>query len=411
MALLKHLEAVGFEGAPRPVGDGFDADGREVITYSPGTTPHPRAWDDNAIAALEALVRRLHDATESFQPPADASWQPSLARLLPGNHPVIGHGDLGPWNVVAQDGVPVALIDWEFAGPVDALWELAETAWLNAQLHDDDIAERVGLPPAARRSQQVRLLLDAYGLSAAERAGFVDRMIEFAVHSARSEAVRYGVTADTATAVDPSGYPVLWAITWRARSASWMLRHRQILERALTLAYGSSALLRMVQQARLSLPLPTLGLMADSSLSVRDRESFLAEPHVAALSVSAGQGRAPLTVPIWYQYAPGGEAWVLTEATSRKARLIETAGRFTLMVDRVMPTVRYVSVEGPVTRTVPGTDELLREITERYLPPDEVPAYIEFANTELGEQVAIYLRPERWLTADLGPGAIPPRVT
>jgi len=66
--------------------------------------------------------------------------------------------------------------------------------------------------------------------------------------------------------------------------------------------------------------------MADSSLSVRDREFFLAEPHVAALSVSAGQGRGPLTVPIWYQYAPGGEAWVLTEAGSQKARLIEVAG-------------------------------------------------------------------------------------
>lgn len=151
--------------------------------------------------------------------------------------------------------------------------------------------------------------------------------------------------------------------------------------------------------------------MADSSLSVRDRELFLAEPHVAALSVSAGQDRSPFTVPIWYQYVPGGEAWVLTEAGSRKARLIETAGRFTLMVQRVVPTVRYVSVEGPVTRTVPETDELLREIAARYLPPDKVPAYIEFAGAELGEQVAIYLRPERWLTADLGPGAVPPGVT
>jgi hypothetical protein len=149
--------------------------------------------------------------------------------------------------------------------------------------------------------------------------------------------------------------------------------------------------------------------MADSSLSVHDRESFLAEPHVAALSVSAGPGRGPLTVPIWYQYAPGGEAWVLTEAGSRKARLIQTAGRFSLMVDRVMPTTRYVSVEGPVTRVVPGTDELLQEITERYLPSDKVPAYIEFANAELGQQVAIYLRPDRWLTADFGPGAIPPQ--
>ena len=145
-------------------------------------------------------------------------------------------------------------------------------------------------------------------------------------------------------------------------------------------------------------------------LSVRDRERFLAKPHIAALSVSAGPGRGPLTVPIWYQYTPGGEAWVLTDAGSRKARLIEAAGRFTLMVERVMPTHRYVSVEGPVTRTVPGTDELLLEITTRYLPPDEVPAYLDFARNELGEQVAIYLRPERWLTADLGPGSEPPSV-
>jgi hypothetical protein len=145
-----------------------------------------------------------------------------------------------------------------------------------------------------------------------------------------------------------------------------------------------------------------------ASLSVRDRESLLAEPHVAALSVADGPERGPLTLPIWYQYRPGGEAWVLTEAGSRKARLIAAAGRFTLMVDRLLPTVRYVSVEGPVTRTVPGTDELLREITERYLPPDQVQAYLDFARAELGEQIAIHLRPERWLTADLGPGAEPP---
>src|SRR5215475_3892071 len=144
--------------------------------------------------------------------------------------------------------------------------------------------------------------------------------------------------------------------------------------------------------------------MADNRLSVRDRELFLAEPHIAALSVSAGPDRGPLTVPIWYQYAPGGEAWVLTEAGSQKVRLIEAAGRFTLMVERTAPTVRYVSVEGPVTRTVPGTDELLREIAARYLPPEKVPAYIEFADADFGEQVAIYLRPQRWLSADLGPG-------
>src|SRR5262249_39931269 len=116
--------------------------------------------------------------------------------------------------------------------------------------------------------------------------------------------------------------------------------------------------------------------MADNSLSVRDRELFLAEPHIAALSVSAGHDRGPFTVPIWYQYAPGGEAWILTEARSRKVKLIEAAERFTLMVERVMPTTWYASVEGPVTRIVPGTDDQLREIAARYLPADKVQAYI-----------------------------------
>ena len=40
----------------------------------------------------------------------------------------------------------------------------------------------------------------------------------------------------------------------------------------------------------------------------------------------------------------------------------------------------------------------------RYLPPEQVTEYLEFAEEDHGEQIAIYLRPQRWLTADLGPG-------
>jgi hypothetical protein len=72
------------------------------------------------------------------------------------------------------------------------------------------------------------------------------------------------------------------------------------------------------------------------------------------------------------------------------------------MVERLEPTVRYVSVEGPVTGTTPGTEAMLWELSRRYLPPEKVPPYIEFAKAELGEQAAIYLRPQRWLSADLG---------
>ena len=137
-------------------------------------------------------------------------------------------------------------------------------------------------------------------------------------------------------------------------------------------------------------------------LSKDEREQFLAEPHIAALSVSAGDKRGPLTVPIWYQYAAGGEPWVLTGAGSRKHRLIETQGEFTLMVDRAEPSVRYVAVDGPVSRIEPGTDDQLVELTKRYLPPQAVDAYLEFARREDGESVVIYMKPEHWLSADLG---------
>lgn len=139
------------------------------------------------------------------------------------------------------------------------------------------------------------------------------------------------------------------------------------------------------------------------ALSKDDREAFLAEPqHVGALSVSAGTDRGPLTLPIWYQYSPGGELWVLTGAGSRKHRLIEAAGHFSLMIDRVEPTTRYVAVDGPVSRIEPGTDAQMEEVTRRYLDGDAAERYLQFAKDNLGEHVAIFMAPEHWLSADMG---------
>ncbi|MBF6221849.1 pyridoxamine 5'-phosphate oxidase family protein [Nocardia abscessus] len=136
-------------------------------------------------------------------------------------------------------------------------------------------------------------------------------------------------------------------------------------------------------------------------LTVEERQEFLVQPHVAAFSVAAGADRGPLTVPIWYQYRPGGEIWILTGPESQKMRYLRETGRFGLMVQRVEPTVRYVSVEGSVTRITPMTDELHREMAARYLPAETVDAYLKVAEA-YGEQVAVYLRPEHWLSADLG---------
>lgn len=138
------------------------------------------------------------------------------------------------------------------------------------------------------------------------------------------------------------------------------------------------------------------------ALSTREREQFLAEPRVGGLSVVERPDRAPLTIPIWYQYEPGGELRVRTGPESRKARAIRSAGRFSLMVQRIEPTVRYVSVEGPVTRTVADSRERAWEMAARYLPQDAFADFVEYERTHLGEHVVICMQPEHWVSADLG---------
>jgi hypothetical protein len=222
IALLRHLEMVDFPHAPRIIGDGFDAEGREMLTYVEGESVHPYSWDDRALPVLGQMLRKLHAATASFVPPADAVWRPWFGRDL-GQPSVFGHCDTGAWNIISRDGLPVALIDWEEAGPVDPMIELAQACWLNALLFDDDLGETLRLGSVEARGRQVRMLLDGYGLPAANRAGFVGLMRDFAILSAANEARDAKITPET---TDPTP---LWGVTWRTRSAAWLVKHHDTL--------------------------------------------------------------------------------------------------------------------------------------------------------------------------------------
>ena len=232
MNLLRFLDSVGFSGSPRPIGDGFAPDGREMLEYIEGESPQPFAWSDEATYQIGELLHGLHAAASQWTPPEDAYWRPWFIREMTGKRSVIGHGDLGPWNILAKDGRPVAFIDWDYAGPLDPVWELAHVAWQNAQLYDEDVAQLNDLPDAEHRALQARLILDGYGLNYPDRVGFVDRMINLAVWSAREEAIEYNVVPDTASP-SLSGYPLLWAVTWRTRSAAWMLDKRPMLQKVI----------------------------------------------------------------------------------------------------------------------------------------------------------------------------------
>jgi hypothetical protein len=242
VGLLAHLHRAGFTAVPRPLGTGFAADGRERLSFIDAEPQADRPWSDAGVFELGRLHRELHDVASGYRP-VSPTWSSGWPRDLPQRDTdlVIGHGDPGPWNVLGRDGRPVAIIDWDSAGPVGRRWAVAEAAWLNAHLYDDDVAERHALPTPAARARQVGLFADGYGLEGRERARLAADMVEVALRSAAHEATVSGVTPDGATpSPEPgplwpfTGHVLTWTLAWRVRSARWMLDHEALLSAALS---------------------------------------------------------------------------------------------------------------------------------------------------------------------------------
>ena len=137
------------------------------------------------------------------------------------------------------------------------------------------------------------------------------------------------------------------------------------------------------------------------AMSKVEREAFLAEMHVAMISV-AQPGHAPLTVPIWYAYEPGGDVRIVTGENSKKAALIRTAGRMSLCVQTETPPYKYVSVEGPVTFGTADFERDIRPLAHRYLGEQMGEMYLQLTAQERAgvTNVLVRLKPERWLSAD-----------
>ena len=128
------------------------------------------------------------------------------------------------------------------------------------------------------------------------------------------------------------------------------------------------------------------------------RQEFLADLHVGVLSVAADD-RPPASVPIWYDYVPGGDIRINTGAGSRKTKLIEQAGAVTLVVQREELPYQYVVVEGTVVDTTRPTPlEVREEIAIRYLGEEAGRGFVK--SMEGQESVLFTIRPDRWITAD-----------
>ena len=186
-ALLRHLEDVGFSGAPRFLG--IDSAGREVLTYVEGEVagrPRP-AWiaDEGRLVSVGKLLRGYDDAAATFVVPPGAEPAPGLpdpAGIPPAPpYPpeLIGHVDITPENVVFRAGQAVALIDFDLAKWATRADEMYNAMMWWAPLGDpldaDPLLQDVDVP------RRCRLLADAYGLSETDRG----RVIEVAIMRSR----------------------------------------------------------------------------------------------------------------------------------------------------------------------------------------------------------------------------------
>jgi serine/threonine protein kinase len=173
-ALLRHLADVGFAGAPRFLG--IDEQGREVLSYVPGTAifpPYP-AWalTDEALVSVADLLRDYHRAVSTFDPTSHV-WPPSPPSPFTGE--LISHNDLNLDNIVFRDGRAVALIDFDLASSGCRVWDVACAVRLWAPLRPDryiDDSRR------GRVMARLRLFVDSYGLADPDRIRLVSAVLE-----------------------------------------------------------------------------------------------------------------------------------------------------------------------------------------------------------------------------------------
>ena len=165
-ALLRYLEDVGYDGAPRVLG--VDELGREILSFIPGEAaaggnlPH-YVWTQQTLIDVARLLRRYHDAVALFVPPAGVVWH--VGDLPPEQSEIICHNDTAPWNTIFRNGSPVAFIDWDQASPGLKIWDVAYALWHFVPLYDDEKCAQLGCEASLdARARRVRCFCDGYGL-------------------------------------------------------------------------------------------------------------------------------------------------------------------------------------------------------------------------------------------------------
>lgn len=172
-ALLTHLREQGLDCVPEPVGVRDDVEAVTYLDGDAGFAAFAHQYDEAGLCSAARLLRRVHDASESFEPPPTVEW----AFPPTSGAPTVCHGDPAPWNFVWRDGEAVGLIDWDLASPGAPLSDVAHALEHFAPFRPDEAATgELGFPAPPDRAARVRAFASAYGLDSS--AGLVDRVLD-----------------------------------------------------------------------------------------------------------------------------------------------------------------------------------------------------------------------------------------
>lgn len=157
-ALLEHLRPR-LQCVPRV--HGIDDEGREVLDYLPGTIIDfpTQALTDGQLRSLARWTKDFHQVVADFEHPGPWRFCPSPTPSL------IGHNDLGPYNVCFDGDELVGVFDWDLAGPSTPMSELVSVAWTSVPLaaaeHPEELARRLEVVADAHAGPSALEILQA----------------------------------------------------------------------------------------------------------------------------------------------------------------------------------------------------------------------------------------------------------
>lgn len=219
-AFLRFLRRQDVDCVPEPLTCEADT---ETLQYIPGESGG-RAWyhqhSDEGLASAARLLRRIHDASRAWSPPAGATWG---APPVPAEDLVYCHGDPGPWNFIWRDNQAVGLVDWDYLHPGSRLDDVAYALhWFVPMRSDEYALDWHHFPEVPDRRHRIEVFLRAYG-----------DLPNFDVVEA--VAGRMAATRDLVRELAEGGQEPqqTWvrdgALEREAQEISWVLQHRDML--------------------------------------------------------------------------------------------------------------------------------------------------------------------------------------